>query len=264
MQGALETFLSAGLFAYLLTFCRIGTALMIMPGLGDSFISERVRLHMALAMSLVLFPIVMPFIPTPVPPTFALVLLIGSEIVIGLLIGTVARIFMTALDTAGMVISSQSGLANAQVFNPSLASQGSIIGAFLSITGVTLLLATNLHHLLIMGLVESYQMFPMGNVPDGGSMAELVSKAVAASFNIGVKLALPFIVVTLLIYVGMGVLSRLMPQVQVFLIVLPLQILIAIILMSLTLTALFGYWLTYFEDAMMFFFTSAYSGNAPN
>ena len=256
MQGALEAFLVSGVLAFMLTFVRIGTAIIIMPGLGDSFVSTRIRLHMALAITFVLFPFLLPYMPSPLPTTFALVSLIAMELIIGLLIGTVARIFMTALDTAGMVISSQSGLANAQVFNPTLAAQGSIVGAFLSMTGAVLIFATNMHHLLLTGLVESYHMFPLGTVPDTGSMAELITKAVSASFMIGVKLAIPFIVVTLLIYVGMGVLTRLMPQVQVFLVVLPLQILMAIVLLMLVAAALFHHWLLHYESALFFFFSN--------
>lgn len=256
MQSALEAFLVSGVLAFMLTFVRIGTAIIIMPGLGDSFVSTRVRLHMALGISFVLFPFLLPYMPSPLPTTFALISLIAMELIIGLLIGTVARIFMTALDTAGMVISSQSGLANAQVFNPTLSAQGSIVGAFLSMTGAVLIFATNMHHLLLTGLVESYQMFPLGTVPDSGSMAELITRAVSASFMIGVKLAIPFIVVTLLIYVGMGVLTRLMPQVQVFLVVLPLQILMAIILLSIVAAALFHHWLMHYESALFFFFSN--------
>ncbi len=253
MQSTLEAFLAGGVLAFMLTFARMGTAIMIMPGLGDSFVSERIRLHMALAISFVLFPFVMPYIPHPVPPSFVLVTLIAMEIIIGLFIGTIARIFMIALDTAGMVISMQSGLSNAQVFNPALAAQGSIMGAFLSVTGIVLIFATNLHHLLITGLIESYELFPLGALPDTGSMAEFMVEAVTSSFSIGVKLASPFIVMTLLIYVGMGVLSRLMPQIQVFMVVLPLQILLSVILLSIVLMALFSYWLGEFEAGAMFF-----------
>ena len=256
MQSALETFMVSGVLAFMLTFARVGTAIIIMPGLGDSFVSTRIRLHMALGISFVLFPIILPYIPSPIPPTFALVAIIGTELIIGLMIGTVARIFMTALDTAGMVVSSQSGLANAQVFNPTLATQGSIMGAFLSMTGVVLIFATNMHHLLITGVVESYTMFPLGSALDTGSMADLISRAVSTSFTLGIKLSIPFIVVTLLIYVGMGVLTRLMPQVQVFLVILPLQILLSIILLSLVLAALFHHWLASFQSAMFFFFTN--------
>lgn len=253
MEETLQTFLVTGVFAFILTFVRIGTALMIMPGLGDSFIPQNIRLMMAFGLSLVLAPLVQPFIPNPVPTTMMLFVLITAEFVIGLFFGTIARILMAALDTAGMVISLSSGLANAQLFNPSLATQGSLVGAFLSVTGTLLIFVTNLHHLLIYGLVESYQFFPVGDIPQAGSMAELVSRAVATSFLIGVQMAAPFFILSILIYVGMGVLSRLMPQVQVFLLALPAQILLAMVTLTLTVSGLFLFWLSRFEDGMMFF-----------
>lgn len=257
MQATLEQFLSAQVFAFVLTFARLGTAMMIMPGIGDSFVSTRVRLLMALGISFVLFPLALPHLPNPVPGTFMLFSLVVMEFLVGVFFGTVARIFMVALDTAGMVISMQSGLGSAQLFNPNLATQGSLIGAFFSVTGVTLLFVTDLHHLLIMGLVESYDLFPLGSVPDTGSMAKFIALAVTESFATGVKIAAPFVVVTFLIYVGVGILSRLMPQIQIFIITLPLQIIISLIMMSLVLSAAFLYWLAQFQNGMVFFLSNA-------
>ncbi len=257
MNSLLETFLASGILAFILTFVRMGTAVMIMPGLGDSFVPERLRLLIALALSFVLFPMTMKYMPAQVPGTFMLLMLIIMEFVIGLFFGTIARVFMTALDTAGMVISTSSGLGNAQVFNPSLAMQGSLVGAFLSVTGVLILFATDLHHLLIMGLLESYTLFPVGAIPDSGSMAELLARTISASFSIGVKIGAPFIVLTMLIYVGMGVLSRLMPQIQVFLLAIPLQILLSVITLILTMSAIFIYWAGQFEEGMIFFLKAA-------
>ena len=212
---------------------------------------------MALGLALVLSPVIQPFVPDPIPALPVLFSLILMEFVIGLFIGTIARVLMAALDVAGMIISTTSGLANAQVFNPSLASQGSITGAFLSMVGVVLLFVTNLHHLLIYGLVESYHMFPVGDVPDSGSMAEMMSRAVSASFMIGFQLAIPFVIVAMLLYIGMGVLSRLMPQVQVFILTLPMQIMLSMITLFFILSAGMLFWLTKFEDGMTFFLTSA-------
>lgn len=252
----LGEFLVANVFAFIIVFVRFGTAFMIMPGFGDSFVTERVRLLMALAITFALFPILQPLMPSPIPGTFMLLTIVIVEFIIGIFFGTIARIFMVALDTAGMVISIHSGLGNAQVFNPSMATQGSLIGAFLMITGVVLLFTTNLHHLLIMGLFESYELFPVGRIPDTGSMADMITNAVNASFQIGVKIAAPFIVITLLIYTGIGVLSRLMPQVQVFMIALPMQILIALIMLVLVLSAGFTYWLSQFEQSIIFFLSA--------
>ncbi len=253
MESVLQEFLGASVFAFILTFTRIGTAVMIMPGVGDSFVSNRVRLHFAVALTFILFPMIMPFIPNPLPAGFGLLVLVVMEAVIGLFFGTIARIFMTALDTTGMIISMSSGLANAQIFNPSLAAQGSLVGAFLSVTGIALLFAANLHHLLFMGIFESYDFFPIGAVPDSGSMADLVARAVTHSFAIGVMIGAPFLVLSLMVYTGMGVLARLMPQIQVFILALPIQILLAITLLMIVFSAAALFWMKEFESAMVFF-----------
>lgn len=257
----LEDFLTTGVFAFMIIFVRFGTALMIMPGIGDSFVPGNIRLMIALAICFVMTPLIMPSMPSPLPGFGTMLALIAMEFITGLFIGTIARILMTALDTAGMMISMASGISNAQMFNPGLATQGSLFGAFLSIMGVTLLFVTNLHHLMIHGLVESYHMFPIGGVPDTGSMAELITKAVSSAFMVGFQIALPFIVISLMIYVGMGVLARLMPQIQVFILAIPLQIMLALTTMGLVLSTIMLFWLSTFETGMIYFLSLG--GNRP-
>ena len=254
MEQTIQTFLTQGVFAFMLTFARIGAAATIMPGIGDSFVPQNIRLYIAFGISLVLMPMVAPYLPNPIPSTAGLLVLIGGEFIIGIFIGTIARIMMTALDTAGMVISTQSGLANAQVFNPTLSTQGSIIGAMMSITGVVMLFVTNMHHLLIYGLIGSYEVFPLGQIPDSGSMAEMISKTISGSFLVGIQISAPFIILSMMLYIGMGVLSRLMPQVQVFMLSLPLQITLSLVTLSMMFSAGMLFWLTKFEEGMMFFF----------
>ena len=252
MEATLEQFVTTGVFAFILTFVRIGTFVMLMPGIGDGFVPGRIRLAAAMAMVLVLSPVTAQYLPAQVPQLFTLVLLIGLEFLVGLFLGTIARIFMLATDTAGMVIATMSGLGSAQVLNPALSTQGSIIGAFLSVTGAVVIFSTDLHHLLIMGAVQSYENFPVSEIPDIGSMAEFVSLAVSKSFAVGVKMGAPFMVLTLLTYAGMGVLSRVMPQIQVFMVALPLQIILSLILLALVLMALMAYWAGQFEESMVF------------
>lgn len=252
-MDALQHFITTGIFAFMLTFVRIGTAATIMPGIGDSFTPTNIRLYIALGLSLVLAPLVAPQMPDPVPTTSILLVLIGMEFIVGLFIGTIARILMAALDVAGMIISMSSGLGNAQLFNPGFSSQGSLIGAFLSVAGVVLLFVANLHQLLFSGLIGSYELFPVGQIPDTGAMASFMSQTVAASFLIGVQIAAPFMVISMLIYIGMGVLTRLMPQIQVFLLALPLQILLSLVTLLLAISAGLLFWLSRFEDGMVFF-----------
>lgn len=239
----------------MLVFTRVGTAMMIMPGIGDGFVPERVRLFFALSFSAILTPILMPHLPEFNDAGPAFVLLMLGEFLMGMFIGGIARIFMTALDTAGMLISMHIGLANAQIFNPSFATQGSIMGAFLSITGALMLFATNLHHLLLGALVDSYNSFPPGRlgVNFAGDMADTISNAVTQAFAIGFHFSMPFMLVTMMIYIAMGILSRVMPQLQVFILSMPIQIIVGLLLFGLVLSAGMMYWMTQYENAVHLF-----------
>lgn len=249
----LQTFLTTGVFAFLLAFVRVGTVVMMMPGIGNTFVSPQVRLYFALAFAFVIFPLIQASLPPTVPAGAQMVLLIGIEFVIGFFIGTIARTMMSALDTAGFIISTQSSLANAQLFNPQFSTQGSVIGAFITLVGIMLLFATDLYHLLILGMVNSYNIFPIGQVPDVTSMTELLIATTAAAFAIGIQITAPFILIILLLYIGMAVLSKLMPQMQVFMIAMPLQIILALVMFALIGSSMMLIWLAEYEKGMTFF-----------
>ncbi len=249
MQSILNDIIVGNIFAFLLIFMRFGTALMIMPGIGDGFVSPNVRLIFALALSFILTPVLtMTGLPKLPSGTADMIMLLVSEAIIGLFLGTVMRILVSALDTAGSVISIQAGFSNALVFNPVTATQGSITGGLYSVLGVTLLLATNLHHMMLAGVVDSYQTFPAtGVLPNVKDMSDTVVRATSESFKIGVQIAMPFLIVGLLIQIGFGLLGRLMPQIQIFFLALPLQIWISLVLITMTLSAGIMYWLASFE-----------------
>lgn len=246
----LQSFLTTGVFAFLLTFVRMGTAIMIMPGIGNSYVPGTVRLHFALAFSFILFPFLQAKIPDPLPNTFMLFTLILMEFVVGLFIGSVTRALLSALDVAGMVISTQSSLANAQIFNPAFAGQGSVIGGFITLAGTLLIFDTDLHQLILSAMIRSYELFPLGHVPDVASMASLLVREVSLAFLVGIQMSAPFLVVVFLLYIGMGVMSKLMPQVQVFMIAIPVQIWIALVLLALVSSTMMLFWLNWYADGM--------------
>lgn len=247
-MSLLESFITLNVLAFILTFVRIGTAVMLMPGIGDSFVPANIRLYFALALALVLMPMVATKLPNPMPMGGMLFILIFVEFLVGALIGTVARIFMSATDTAGMIVSFQAGLSNAQLFNPQMAGQGSLVGAFFSVTAATLLFTLNLHHLMIMGLLESYNRFPIGDIPDVGSMASVVVSSIAAAFLIAAQMSAPFLILILILYTAMGVLSKLMPSLQIFILAMPVQILLSLLILSLSVGAILLYFAEKYRD----------------
>lgn len=249
MQSLLNELVAGHVMAFLLVFMRTGMALMIMPGIGDSFVSPQIRLHFALVFSLVLMPFLAPNLPPLPAQTPDLIALLVSEAFIGIFIGTVMRIMITALDTAGAVVSIQSAFSHAMVFNPGTASQGSLIGALYSITGITMIFVTNMHHYMIASVIDSYQLFPaLLKAPDVQPMLEVVARTVSAAFRIGVQLAIPFLVVGTVVQVGFGLLGRLMPQIQIYFLALPVQILLSLVILTMVLSAGMLYWLESFDS----------------
>ena len=254
MQDFLQQLVVSNIFAFILIFVRFGVAMMIMPGIGDSFVSPQVRLLFAVAISFVLTPVLSSHLPTLPPGSFALLSMIVSEAFIGVFIGTVMRILVSALDTAGTLVSIQSSLSNSTMFNPTTEAQVPILSAVYSSLGVTLIFVTGMDHQMLAAVVDSYKLFPAtAGFPDTGSVSETIVKTLVLAFKVGVQLAVPFLVVGTLVQVGFGLLGRLMPQVQVFLIALPLQILLSSILLVFVLSAVMAAWLKEFEAAMVYF-----------
>src|SRR3546814_7434374 len=130
---------------------------MLMPGFGESYISPRIRLLLALAMTVVVQPVLPNVLPALPESPFALFLLIFGEAFIGLFLGSVARLLMAALSIGGMMIATVTGLANALTNDPTAAQQGSITGSFLTMLALLIILVLDLHHVLLRGIIESYQ-----------------------------------------------------------------------------------------------------------
>jgi flagellar biosynthetic protein FliR len=238
-------------FHYLLIFARVGSILMLLPALGEQMIPARLRLAFALALTLVFLPLLSSSLG-PLPTDFVGVLvLMGHEIIVGLILGAIVRIITMATQVAGAVIAYQSGLSFAQSADPTQAGvQGAVIGAFLSFLGVTLIFATDLHHVMVAAIYESYEMFPTTAEIMWDDVAQVVINAIAGAFVIGVQMSAPFIVFGLVFNIGLGILSRLMPQLQVFFIAMPANILVGLILFALLLAMMMGWYLMHFEDQL--------------
>jgi flagellar biosynthetic protein FliR len=176
--------------------------------------------------------------------------MLGQEVFIGAVLGLTARLTIAALQVAGFVIAQQLGLGFVTAIDPTQGQQGVLVANFLTILGITLVFATDLHHLAIAALNDSYALFRPGELPMLGDVAALTTQTVATAFRIGIQLAAPFLVFGLLFNLGLGVLSRLMPQMQVFFVGLPLSILLGLLILFLTLAALMGVFLGSLEDAL--------------
>ncbi|WP_420404682.1 flagellar biosynthetic protein FliR [Nisaea sp.] len=245
----LEDFLPTQVYIILLVLARVGGTVMLIPGVGETFVPVQFRIILAIGLSLVVAPLVgntIPFAPTAPE----LVRLLFLEVIIGLYFGIVARIVLLALDTAGQVIAMNAGLANAQIFNPALATQGSLPGFFLLNIATLLLLISDLHHLLIRAVIDSYTLFPPGDALPVADFADAISRIIANSFEIAIQIAAPFLVLGLLFYVVMGIMARLMPQLQIFFVALPVQVMMGLVILSLVLGGAMMVFLEYYSESI--------------
>ena len=226
---------------FMLVFARVGTMVMLLPGLGERFVLNRAKLAIAVFLALLLMPVARPLMQTPADPAALMALLI-SEILIGAILGLSARLIMTALQTAGVIIANQVGLGFATAVDPAMGQQNPSIGNFLTIMGVTLIMVMDLHHLAIGAIHNSYTMLPPGAYPSVGDASAMGLQAVSKSFAIAVQISAPFIAFGLLFNLGLGILARLMPQFQVFFLGAPASILIGMAILA----ALVGVMMTVF------------------
>jgi len=230
--------------AYLLVFARVGTLIMLMPGVGEQTVPPRLRLAFAILVALVLFPMVRPLLGgTEGVAGPRLVGLLFGETLIGLILGLTVRMLLAALQTAGLIVSQQLGLAYAMTVDPTMGGQQAAVGNFLSLLGITLIFATDLHHLAIAGIARSYQVLPPDAVPGFGDALTLALRAVARGFTLAVQISGPFIAFGILFNLGLGVLSRLMPQLQVFFLAVPASVLIGMVILAGTLGVMMGVFL---------------------
>jgi flagellar biosynthetic protein FliR len=244
------SFLPALAATYLLVFARVGTMIMVLPGLGEIAVPTRIRLTVALMLAAVLFPLHRAAYQVDVRSLPSLITMLVQEVMVGAVLGIAARLAISALQLTGAVVAQQLGLGFVTTIDPTLGQQGVIIGNFLAMLGVVLIFATDTHHVVIAALNDSYSIFAPGEMPAVGDVAALASRTVAGAFRIGVQLSAPFLVFGILFNIGLGVLSRLMPQMQVFFVGVPLSILLGFLILIVVLGAMMWGFLDYLQSVL--------------
>lgn len=239
---------------FMLMMARIGTMVMLMPGLGETSVPQRLRLSIALALTLMFFPLVSDAyrVEMALP---ALLRLLAGELAVGFVIGATGRMLMGGLQTAGTVIANQLGLGFVTTVDPTQGQQGAIFSGFLALLAVTLIFASDLHHLVIAALYDSYTLFAPGTLPNAGDAAQMILQTVAGAFRIAIQISAPFLVFGLIFNAGLAVLSKLMPQMQVFFIALPATIMLGLLLFAFVVATMMLVWLGYLQAGLQAFVT---------
>lgn len=230
------------LLHFLLVMMRITGLLTTAPVFQSRNLPVAVRLGWAFLVSLVLTP-VLPGGIDPLTHPATLILLVVQELLTGLVLGFVVNIIFAAFQVAGQMIEVPMGFGLVNVLDPMTGAQMPLVGQVKHIIALWLFLLVNGHHTLIRALVESFRLMPAGKPPFFTQGVELIVKVFSGMFLLAFRIALPIVGVLFLTTVGLGILVRMIPQINVFMVGFPLKILIGLVLIWLSM-AVFIRWLT--------------------
>ena len=234
-SGLLQSLLPLAL-SFMLALARIGGAVMLLPGIGEAGgpANAAGRVCRAPHRAAAAGPADSGFRRTRrcLQPILLLALL-AHELAIGIWLGIMARLFMLALPLAGQVISYQIGLSSVITPDLELGAESTLLSSVFGMFATTLILVTGLYALPLQALAASYHLLPVGLGLPAGGVLQIAERLTARSFELSIQLAMPFLVAGLLWQAGLGIISKLVPQLQIFLVALPGQTLGGIFLLAL-------------------------------
>ena len=251
----LAKLLAFEIFDIFVVFTRLGTAFMFMPGFATTYVNPRLRLLLALTVSLLTAPVLSQVLPEKPKEAFMLFLIIFGEATVGVFLSMVMLVVSSALDLACDKIGMSIGFRNATAFDPSFGAQSSLINIMMNLAAICIIFITGIHYLMISAIVDSYTLFPAGMQLPFEDFSEFLVTMLNKSFVIGFKLAAPLVVFSLVLYSGLGLMARLMPQLHIFFVSLPLQIYLGAALFMVTIPAIIRTYIHYYEETLISFLT---------
>jgi len=234
LAGVGETLLWTG-FVVLL---RVGAAMALLPAFGELVVPQRVRLVLALAFTAIIAPAISARIPAMDQGLWTILL---TETATGLALGAALRLFVHALQIAGAIAAQATSLA--QLFAGAGAEPQPAIGHLLTVAGLALAMAADLHVRIAEYFILSYDILPVGRLPDAADMADWGLAQVTRAFAAGFSLAMPFVIASFLYNLALGVINRAMPQLMVAFVGAPALTAGGLVLLALSAPLVLTVWL---------------------
>lgn len=227
------------LLVFLLVLTRLSGMMISAPFFTQIGVPAQVKIAIALTLSLILFPLYGLHVTVEANNLWTFSWLMTQELVIGLLIGFAANLLFAAVNMAGTHIATQMGLNTASMIDPVSQEQIPVIGQLYFILAITLFMHLNIHHQLILAVAKSFEAIPVASVhgafPDLGLLTGRLMMMAQNLFKFSIILILPAFGILLVQEVALAFVSKLMPQMNIFMVALPLKVGIALVLMYLTL-----------------------------
>jgi flagellar biosynthetic protein FliR len=228
---------TADIQIFLLIFTRVASILWLLPLFSSRAVSVPFKAGLSLLIAYLFFDSMTVDRSFSSDPYF-LLLFVMKEVFIGLAIGFSVKILFMAVNVAGEIISIQSGFAFARFMDPISMTQVTVIEQFKNLLAMMLFLAMDAHHILIKAMVSSFRDVPIGSVVIQQSFFQYLITATGRVFVTGFKIGAPIIVTLLFVEIALGMLSKMIPQINIFIEGVPLKILITVGMLSLSLSVM--------------------------
>ncbi len=249
-DAALVANLPGWAFKFALVLSRCGAACMLMPGCAEAEVPMMVRAGFAAMLTLLLLPVLAAGLPDAPANVWLQFGNVAAELAAGLLLGWVARLLMLSLPLAGQFIAVLAGHASVLQPDSVLGPQGAAVGKLFALAAPVLILASGLYVLPLTALARSYQVIPAGVLLPAADTARTIVAAVAEVFALALRLAAPFVVAGIVWHAALAAIARLVPQVQVFFIAAPAQLLGGLVLLGLLGGGLIQVWRDYLQASL--------------
>lgn len=221
---------------YIICTARVAGFIAAIPVYTSAQSPARIKTGLVVTLSLILFPLLEPYVANLDMRLTAVMLLIINETLLGLMIALISRFIFTSVEFGGTVIGYQMGFAAANIFDPQNQRQTALISQFQNVFAIMLFLSLDIHHYYIEAVVNSYKILPPGILNLSGEAIPFIFELSARMFILGVQFSAPVLSILLFSGLILGILARTFPQLNVFLLSFPLNIMISFAVISLTLS----------------------------
>ena len=233
----------------MLVLGRFGAAMALLPGLGEAAAPAIIRAGFALSFTVLLLPVIFPTPPAAPESGLAAAGMIAAEVITGLWLGWLARLVCIALSITGQFVAYLLGVSTVLQPDPELGAQSTALAALFDMVGPLLILVSGLYTLPLTALAGSYRLIPPGTLlPAADSTAAAVS-AVSQCFALGVRLASPFVLASIVWHVAIGLVARMVSRLQVYFVSLPGQIMGGLLLLAMVFAGILAAWQDAARDA---------------
>jgi flagellar biosynthetic protein FliR len=214
--------------AFALVLARVGAAMALLPGVGETAAPAIVRIGLALSITILLLPELQPMMP-PVPDAgLSMGLMVAGEVITGLWFGWVARMIVLALPICAQFIGYLIGLSSVLQPDTELGAQSGALGTLFQMAAPVVLLASGLYRLPLIALNGLFRLIPPGHMLPAADSTQIAIHAVGTGFSLALQLASPFVVVGIVWHVAIGLIGRIVSRMQIYLVSMPGQIMVGL------------------------------------